>query len=224
MQPIKGITFDLEGTIINLEPLHFGAFVQAVKNQGFVTTFDDIVQNIPLAIGGGDKAIAEGLLKLYSLDMTVEQLLATKRVHYERLLAETEVLPRDGFLNFLLSVRARNISTMIGSLTPRESGERLLWLSGLDTFFPPSTRVFLEDVEHKKPAPDVYLRTASVMGIDPSVQLVFEDSVPGVMAARAAGSQVYVLPIFTMPENLAKLEQAGATKILDHWNKVPLIL
>ena len=219
---IRGVAFDLEGTIINLEPLHFNAFVSAMEEYDFVTTFETIVTQIPLAIGGGDTVIAEGLRRLYSMDIPIDEILLKKRQYYERDLENTLIVPREGFIDFLLSVQKQGIKTAIGSLTPRASGEYLLERAGLGKYFSSDTRVFLEDVANKKPAPDVYQRTADLMVISASEQIVFEDSVPGVMAATAAGCKVIAMPIFASTNYLAKLSQAGASKIYLNWREVNL--
>jgi HAD superfamily hydrolase (TIGR01509 family) len=215
----RGVACDLEGTIIDLEALHFHAFVLAVQEYGVVTSPEEI-QGIPLAIGGGDRVIAEGLVALYQLDVTPSALIARKVTHYRRRLAEVEVKPRAGFLDFLQTIQAAGIPYAIGSLTPRIAGEELLQRSGLDRYFSQGMRVFLEDVTHRKPAPDVYLKTAALLGVDPSTQVVFEDSEPGVLAARAAGSTVYALPIFWDEGHLDRLRQAGAAAIFQGWEEV----
>ncbi|NJN94541.1 MAG: HAD family phosphatase [Anaerolineales bacterium] len=51
-----------------------------------------------------------------------------------------------------------------------------------------------DDVEHNKPAPDVYLFAASQLGVTPERCLVFEDSLPGLAAAKAAGMTVVAIP------------------------------
>ncbi len=219
---IKGVAFNLEGTIINLEPLHFNAFVLAMEEYGFVTTIKDIITRIPLAIGGGDPVIAEGLLELYSVDISINELLLKQRQYYERELEKTLIAPREGFLDFLFPIQKQGIKTAIGSLTPRISGEYLIDRAGLGKYFAPETRVFLEDVANKKPAPDVYQRTADLMVISASEQIVFEDSVPGVMAATAAGCKVIAMPIFASTNYLVKLSQAGASKIYLNWREVNL--
>jgi len=56
-----------------------------------------------------------------------------------------------------------------------------------------------DDVAHGKPAPDVYLPAASRMGIDPASCLVVEDSLNGVLAGRAAGMTVALVPNASVP-------------------------
>jgi HAD superfamily hydrolase (TIGR01509 family) len=62
--------------------------------------------------------------------------------------------------------------------------------TGLLGFFPPHCRFSATDVEHGKPAPDLFLHAAAVCGHDPSTCVVVEDSPHGVRAALAAGMAV----------------------------------
>lgn len=220
MQNAAGIAFDLEGTLIDLEKLHFKAFERVVEQCGFITSFDEMVTGIPHAIGGGDQLVAEGLLHLYPIGLTPDTLVTMKKDCFQKMLMEVNIVPREGVLSFISKAQGRGIPITIGSLTPTEAGRHLLMQSGLDAFFPRENQVFLEDVQRKKPAPDVYLATADLMGIDPRQQLVFEDSIPGVLAAKSAGSSVIALPTFCQPDNMLALYQAGARKVFRRWNQV----
>lgn len=223
---IRGIAFDLEGTIIDVESLHFDAFVLAAEEVGITISFEEIVEKIPHAIGGGDRLIAEGIARLgeeAGPAFSAEEILEAKRWHYSRLLEEVEVRPRPGFLEVFEWITVQ-WPVAIGSLTPRAQAEVLLRRSGLDRFFPASRAVLLEDVgeARKKPAPDVYLETARRIGIDSSEQLVFEDSPVGVKAARAAGSLAIGMPVFRTPENVTELLEVGASRVFLDWREMNL--
>ncbi len=225
---IRGIAFDLEGTIVDVERIHFDAFVLAAEEVGITISVEGIVAKIPHAIGGGDQLIAEGIARLgeqVGPPFSAEEILEAKRWHYSRLLEEVEVQPRPGFLEVLRWItKEAGLPVAIGSLTPRSQAEVLLRRSGLNGLFPSDRIVLLEDVGEvrKKPAPDVYLETARRMGVSPAEQLVFEDSAVGVKAARAAGSLAIGMPIFRSPENVAELLEAGASRVFFDWREMNL--
>ena len=58
-------------------------------------------------------------------------------------------------------------------------------MTGFDEVF--STSITIEDVENSKPHPEPYLKAAEILGASPAKCIVFEDSVPGFLSARAAG-------------------------------------
>lgn len=218
--PISGIAFDLEGTIVDLEKFHFDGFIMAAEEGGLTLTFEQIVADIPLAIGGGDQLIAEGIAKLSGGRLTPEWIKERKMEHYRRCVRESKIAPRPGFLKVFRKIRALALPVAIGSLTPREQAKELIGRSGIVELFSLGDMVFLEDVQNKKPAPDVYLETARRLGISPQEQLVFEDSVPGVMAARAAGSLVVAMPTHHAVEQYVALKQSHASRIFDDWREM----
>ena len=80
--------------------------------------------------------------------------------------------------------------------------------------------LWIMDVDDVKPAMDIYLKTAERMGIDPSRQLVFEDSPNGIRAAIRAGSVAVGMPVYNRPPVIAALLEAGAKKIFTDWRSV----
>ena len=65
--PIEGAAFDLEGTVIDLEPLHFAAHIETAKSVGVILDLDDpttFTENIPHFIGGPYEALIEEIVTL----------------------------------------------------------------------------------------------------------------------------------------------------------------
>lgn len=181
---------------------------------------------VPHFIGGPGAKNAEETWRLIDpsrrASVTVEDILARKKFHYNRILATLPIAPRDGFIAFFKKIHARGIPMSIGSLTVRDHAEKLLSASGLLELFDRSMIVLAEDVENLKPAPDVFLETARRMNIDPRDQLVFEDSPHGVQAALAAGSRVIGMPVYDRPETIDPLRISGASDVFMHWNHVTI--
>lgn len=108
----------------------------------------------------------------------------------------------------------------IGSLTPERQAVTLLERSGLATTFGPHNIVLREHVANPKPAPDVFLKTASIMEIDPAEQLVFEDSPRGVKAALTAGSKIVGMPVVIRGVTVGALVDAGVHRIFFDWREI----
>ena len=219
---IEGIAFDLEGTGINVEEIHFNGFALAARESGFEIDFRTIVEKIPNAIGGGDKLISEGISRLMNGKISPEELLERKRWHYNDQIEKLErIKPRPGFLEALFRIiRDLKLPVAIASLTPRNQAVVLLKRSDLVLWFPEKNIVLAEDVENLKPHPDVYLETARRIGIDPTHQLAFEDSATGVEAATAAGSIVIAVPVFNIEKTMIQLVQKGAKRIFMDWREM----
>ncbi len=217
---IKGVAFDLEGTCVNVERAHHDASILVAREVGVDLDFDSALRQIPGFIGGGSLAIARGIWELSDKRKSVAELVSAKETHYERILAEMDIVPRPGVMACIDLILQMGLPIAIGSLTKRKYAQVLLRESGLGEVFGDDMIVLREDVEHPKPAPDVFLETASRMGIPSSEQLVFEDSTTGVRAAVAAGSRVMALPVYKRPDVIQELVGAGASRVFMGWHEV----
>jgi HAD superfamily hydrolase (TIGR01509 family) len=107
----------------------------------------------------------------------------------------TGVPPRPGALELLDAIRAAGLPVGVASNSARAFVERVLSGAGLlDGHF--DVVVTADDVEHPKPAPDVYLTACAALGAEPERAAALEDSATGVEAARAAGMFVVAVPYF----------------------------
>jgi beta-phosphoglucomutase len=219
---VKGIAFDLEGTVVDVEPAHHYGHIAAAADVGVELTIDSAFAKLPHFIGGPDSAICEEIWELSDKSRPLSFVIERDKWHYHRLLKELTVVPRTGFLVLLEELKKRGIRTSIGSLTERIEAATLLERSGVGALFPREVTVLREDVVNVKPAPDVFLETARRMGIDPSEQLVFEDSPRGVAAALAAGSRAIGMPVYNRPEALDPLRKAGVEKIFMSWDEIDI--
>ncbi|MBI3074746.1 MAG: HAD family phosphatase [Parcubacteria group bacterium] len=221
---IRGIAFDLDGTLVDLEHLHFDGFIFAAREHGVSIDFEGILEHIPDAIGGGDQKIAEGISALCKgVKPSSFSIKERKKHHYNRLLAAMrDIEPREGFLPVFKKIKAIGMHVAIGSSTPNQQAWEMLRKAGVSELFDPSCVILGEDVKNLKPAPDIFLATASRMGIAPSEQLVFEDSAVGVLAARNAGSQVIGVPVFHFPKLIRQITDAGALRIFFDWKEIDI--
>ena len=85
----------------------------------------------------------------------------------------------------------------LATSTAREHALPLMERFGMAPFF--SSMTFGDQIEHAKPAPDIYLEAASRLGIDPISCAAVEDSVNGALAACAAGMTTYLVPEWATP-------------------------
>jgi HAD superfamily hydrolase (TIGR01509 family) len=105
------------------------------------------------------------------------------------------VPPRPGALELLEAVRAAGKPVGVASNSARAFVERVLSGAGLlDGHF--DVVVTFEDVQHPKPAPDLYLAACAALGAKPARSAALEDSATGVAAALAAGMFVVAVPYF----------------------------
>lgn len=214
---IRGIAFDLEGTVVDVETAHHNGHIAAAADFGLAITLDDAYQKLAHFIGGPDEKVCEDIWHLLPLDTQkktrMEDILKQDKFHYERLLAEMPIAARPGFFDFYRNAANMGLRLTIGSLTPEKQAITLLARSGLSELFGENNIVLREHVVKPKPAPDVFLKTAEIMGINSNSQLVFEDSPRGVAAARAAGSKAVGMPVVIRGSVVGALVDAGVIRI-----------
>jgi HAD superfamily hydrolase (TIGR01509 family) len=121
-------------------------------------------------------------------------------------LIDAELRPFDDALETLAELRDRDIPVAVASSSPRERLDRTL--ARVDLAF--GVSVAGDEIEHGKPAPDMFLAAAAKLGVEPGACAVIEDSAPGVAAGLAAGMRT--VAIVRDGEDPARL--AGAHVVL----------
>jgi beta-phosphoglucomutase len=219
---IQGIAFDLEGTVVNLELAHHEAHLKLCRELGVQLTLEEAIEKIHHFIGGPDSVIASEIFELSGKEQSPEWILNQDAIYYKQFLATMPIAPRDGFVELFEWCKQHAVKTAIGSLTDDRDAQHIIDASGLSRLFDPTTIILKSHVKNLKPAPDVFLETAKRMGIEPTQQLVFEDSPRGVEAARKAGSRAIGMPVYHTEPVIAALRNAGAEEVFLEWKEVPI--
>ena len=176
----SGYIFDLDGTLVDTMPLHYTAWESALRKAGLKGRLDE---NLFYELGGvPSRKVAALLGKRHGLELDPVAVYKDKEVAFMGSLAKLALITP--VVEF-----ARRVSgdhpVAIASGGTRDVVESTLAKTGLADLFP--VVVTADDVEHGKPAPDMFLLAAKRMGVAPAGCLVFEDGQPGIEAAKAAG-------------------------------------
>lgn len=147
-----------------------------------------------LLVGGTLKAAGEAMAEYFGEPGTADELAERlAELVWKELRAGAPALP--GARELVSRVRARGIPLAVASNSPRRFVEASLVSAGLDDLF--EVIVTADEVEHGKPAPDIYLHACELLGAKPADAVAFEDSRTGVASARAAG--LFVVGVPSMP-------------------------
>jgi HAD superfamily hydrolase (TIGR01509 family) len=184
-----GYIFDLDGTRVDTMPLHYRAWDAAMRHVGLNAPLDE---ELFYSLGGvPTKRVAELIAAHYGLTIDAHAVFD----HKETLFVEIQ---KDAKLIEPVVEFARRMSlthpVSIASGGPRVIVRGMLELTGLAALFDYTRVITPEDVEHGKPAPDMFLLAAERMGVPPRKCLVFEDAEPGMRAAEAAGMKWVKVP------------------------------
>lgn len=224
MAKIQAVAFDLEGTIIDVEFAHHEGHRLAAQDVGVVLSVEECFSQLPHFIGGPDDQVAREIAEIASRNSrhTVDYkgVLTRDRSHYERLLQELPIQPREGFFDFFHAIGKMGLKYTIGSLTNENQALLLLEKSGLGELFGYENIVLREHVKNVKPAPDVWIETARRASVNPDAQLVFEDSPRGIQGALKIGAYCIGMPIYNRPDTINALVDAGAKRIFMQWDEI----
>ncbi len=182
----KALLFDLDNTLVDTEVHHNRALSLALQEKlGYSFTYADSQEYIGITSIEMSRRI---LSRLGRTDVSAEELSQRK---HELVMQTFSTQPYPGVREFL-RIQQEQRRLAIGSNSPREFVISCLQHCGLlDYFYPIVTR---DEVAEPKPAPDIFLRAAELLEVQPAECLVFEDSAAGLAAAKAGGfPQVLVL-------------------------------
>jgi len=192
----RAVIFDMDGVIVDSEPRHERAFQEVLREIGYGDThqlrFSDYV-------GRSDRELWVDFIAKHNPPQPIEELLALKRRRVVEILRDEQPV-FDGLPELIEKVAAR-YPLALASGSERAVVEAVLQLRGLRRFF--SAVVCGSEVPQGKPAPDIFLRAAELLGAEPRECWVIEDSKPGVAAGLAAGMQVIAITNTHPAEELA---------------------
>ena|ERR1035437_9202284 len=181
-----GYIFDCDGTLVDTMPLHFRAWEKALQHAGLK---GELSEELFYSLGGmPTRKVAQVMAKHYSLAIDVDHVFHHKEELFLEMQAEMKVIKP--VVEFARKFHGR-VPMSVASGGPKPIVKKTLELMGLADLFP--VVVTPEDVAHGKPAPDMFLLAAKLMGVPPEQCLVFEDAKPGFDAAVAAGMNYVVV-------------------------------
>jgi len=176
----SGYIFDLDGTLADTMPLHYLAWDEALRNAGLKGRLDE---NYFYALGGvPSRRVAELLGLHHGLKLDPELVFRDKE---EIFIGSPQALELIGPVVAFARTASKTHPVALASGGTRDVVRSTLAKTGLAPLFP--IVVTADDVVHGKPAPDMFLLAARLMGVAPAHCLVFEDGEPGIEAAEAAG-------------------------------------
>jgi HAD superfamily hydrolase (TIGR01509 family) len=210
-RPLGGVLFDLDGTLVDTEHLHYQSTEEVLGGFG---------HHLPLAefnryIGWAERPFWVSLSARFGLAPAPDELAQLRSKALVRLLLASPLEPLPGVREMLAFLSERQVPCAIASSSLRAqiaatvTSARLgisTWASGHD------------DVARGKPNPDVYLEAARRLGVEPQTCLAIEDSSTGVASARAAGAFVVAIQCPSHPDlnlDAAHLRLGSMTELVE---------
>ena len=212
MKQLKAVIFDMDGVIVDSEPRHERAFMEVVRQLGYA---DRLALRFSDYIGRTDDDLWRDFIALHQPTQTLAELMALKGALMIQLIRREQTLFAG--VTELIGKLAPRYALALASGSDRPVVEAVLELDNLKQFF--SVVVSSSDVQRGKPEPDVFLRTAELLGVAAGDCWVIEDSKPGIAAGLAAGMGVIAIANTHPAEELAH-----ATHVVSTYEQIERLL
>jgi HAD superfamily hydrolase (TIGR01509 family) len=212
MKQFKAVIFDMDGVIVDSEPRHQRAYLEVVQELGYG---DNHGLRFADYVGRPDDILWRDFIARHNPPQPFEELLGLKTQRVVEIIRREQPLFKG--LPELVGKLARRYSLALASGSERPIVEEVLRLDGLGRFF--AAVVSGSEVEHGKPAPDIFLRAADLLKVAPQECWVIEDSKPGVAAGLAAGMLVIAITNTHPAEELA-----AATHVVRTYEEIERLL
>ena len=187
MSGFDAVVFDCDGTLVDSMPAHFDAWCEALALYGAGGVFKE---DVFMAMGGRPtRDIVVELNDEYDLRLDPETVAFAKREAFLKRLPTMVLI--DEVAAFADSLRGK-VPMAIASGGGRMVVEKILQVVGISDWF--DEVVTADDVAEGKPAPDVFLHAARLLGVAPAKCLALDDAPSGILAAQRAGMQVIAVP------------------------------
>ena len=181
MNGCKAVLWDMDGTLVNSEELHWISWCNTMAKEGIVITREQFLSTF----GQRNDSIIPSWLGFTATGERIERIARSKEKLYRHLLRRGGIAPEPGVATWLHRLHKYGWRQAIASAAPRANIDAVLEALSANHIF--KCIVSAEDVHWGKPDPEVYLLAASRVGVPAERCIVVEDASAGIEGARRAG-------------------------------------
>ena len=176
---MKAIIFDMDGVIIDSEPLHFKIEKELIRELGVEITNEEHNS----FVGTTEYHMFSIIKEKYQIEFPIEEMIEKKKEMFIENLDQVPLV--ENFKAFLLTMHKAGYPMALAS----SNNKRVIGAVAEKFDLKDYIKVFVsaDDVKRGKPDPEIFLTAAEKLGIPPASCLVIEDARNGVKAAKAAG-------------------------------------
>ncbi len=177
----KAVLFDMDGVIVDSEPLHVAAFQATIKEYGRNLSADEYKD---FFAGRTDQAGFEKYFDFIGETVDMPVIMDKKAKKYLQIAAD-QLTPYPHIVEFIRELGERNVPLALVTGSLRAEAEVVLNTFDLAHYF--TAVIAAEDISESKPNPEGYLKGATALQTSPEDCVIIEDAPSGVLAAKNAG-------------------------------------
>ncbi len=200
---IRGFIFDMDGVLLDSQHQHRESWVYWAREAEIDVAMDEFMATY------FGKSLGE-ILPVFFPDRVddaefLHEMGELKEREYRRMLRANSPGPIHGLPEFLAKAKSLGVPMIVGSSGPNENVQTTIEVLRFQEYFP--QWVSGDHVERGKPDPAIFLKCAELLALAPEHCLVFEDSLPGLEAAKNAGSPAIALTTMHEPAEVMSLAE-----------------
>lgn len=178
---LKAVIFDMDGVIIDSEPMHNKAYHDMFNEVG-IHVSTEFYESFT---GQSTINICKRLCDHFNLDQSPEALVALKRKHYKHFFeSNSELALIDGVLDLIKDYHSNGLKLVLGSSAAMTSINQIFERFDLNQYF--IAKLSGGDLKQSKPHPEIFIKASEATGFSKNECFVIEDSTNGIEAAKAA--------------------------------------
>ena len=179
---LKAVIFDMDGVIVNSEPLHHLAYKKMFEEFQL-----DVSNSLYESFTGqSTHSICKQLCKIFKLNTDPSALVISKRKHFKNIFDnDISFKMIDGALELIQDYFENNIILVLASSASMTNIDRIFQKFDLNKYF--KSKISGADLKESKPNPEIFLKAAKLTGYNKEECIVIEDSTNGIKAAKSAG-------------------------------------
>ncbi|MDY6215220.1 hexitol phosphatase HxpB [Actinobacillus porcinus] len=185
---IKAVIFDMDGTLIDSQPIWYQVCTDFFQQNGFPVTMDDMIK----LTGSPVAKLVDYVLQTHGQKGKERAQLITGLMDYavSEILAAKPLMPN--VKEVLAQLKQQGIKMAVASASPRNMLQGIVDSCGIAEYF--DYLASAEELDYNKPHPAVYLHAAQQLGVNPTECFAVEDSVLGMISGKAATMKTVVIP------------------------------
>jgi HAD superfamily hydrolase (TIGR01509 family) len=198
LQLITAIVFDMDGLMLDTEPIYKRAWQRAASELGFELDDEFYATLIGRPTPDGEADVARKFGGAFPLDRFRARWPVLWKAEAER----SGIAIKEGLIELLTFAEERGLGVAVATSSDAAYTDFTLGKTGLAGRF--AVKVTGDQIRNGKPAPDIYLEAARRLGCEPAQCVALEDSDAGIAAASAAGMIALMIPDLETPSDTAR--------------------